>query len=174
MYSFCVDSIASSLPFRTGIPLGLGAGFKLKDKDREREKEGSQEPESILPSSSHGWTAILEDWYCHGGNSAQAIVKRHASFLSIPESLALVSDAMYDLKRRRTVNSPPERRGPYEILIKERMMGLYLAVYIHRDIKHLVRGNDCLSHFSLLNSSTFIRYVQVSCDCWLDRWKSWQ
>jgi hypothetical protein len=31
-------------------------------------------------------------------------------------------------------------KGPYQPLIKHRMMGLYLTVYIHRDIRTLVRG----------------------------------
>lgn len=30
--------------------------------------------------------------------------------------------------------------GPYELAVKERMMGIYLAVYVHRDLKHLVKG----------------------------------
>ena len=30
--------------------------------------------------------------------------------------------------------------GPYELAVKERMMGIYLAVYVHRDVKALIRG----------------------------------
>ncbi|KAI0073686.1 hypothetical protein K474DRAFT_170948 [Panus rudis PR-1116 ss-1] len=33
-------------------------------------------------------------------------------------------------------------KGPYELLVKERMMGLYLAVFVHRDVKNLVRGTS--------------------------------
>lgn len=33
-----------------------------------------------------------------------------------------------------------QRLGPYELAHKERMMGIYLAVYVHRDVRHLVRG----------------------------------
>ena len=29
--------------------------------------------------------------------------------------------------------------GPYEMLVKERLMGIYLAVFVHRDVKYLVR-----------------------------------
>lgn len=30
--------------------------------------------------------------------------------------------------------------GPYELAVKERMMGIYLAVYVHRDVKPLLKG----------------------------------
>ncbi|KAF8588898.1 DNase I-like protein [Ramaria rubella] len=30
--------------------------------------------------------------------------------------------------------------GPYELLVKERLMGIYTAVYIHRDVRSLVQG----------------------------------
>ncbi|KDQ14339.1 hypothetical protein BOTBODRAFT_32806 [Botryobasidium botryosum FD-172 SS1] len=33
-----------------------------------------------------------------------------------------------------------QKLGPYELVSKERMMGIYLAVYVHRDVRHLVRG----------------------------------
>lgn len=41
--------------------MGLGAGFKLKEK--EKEKEAIQDAESVAPTNSYGWTAILEDWF---------------------------------------------------------------------------------------------------------------
>jgi hypothetical protein len=34
----------------------------------------------------------------------------------------------------------PNRHGPYELLCKERLMGIYLAIYVHRDVKPLVRS----------------------------------
>lgn len=30
--------------------------------------------------------------------------------------------------------------GPYELAVKERMMGIYLAVYVHRDVSPLLKG----------------------------------
>jgi len=32
--------------------------------------------------------------------------------------------------------------GPYTLLVKERLLGIYLAIYIHRDLKPLVKGTD--------------------------------
>jgi hypothetical protein len=32
------------------------------------------------------------------------------------------------------------RTGPYELLVKERLMGIYMAVYVHRDVRPLVQG----------------------------------
>ncbi|KAF8484379.1 hypothetical protein JB92DRAFT_3028984 [Gautieria morchelliformis] len=31
------------------------------------------------------------------------------------------------------------RTGPYELLVKERLMGIYMAVYVHRDVRPLVQ-----------------------------------
>ena len=129
-----------------GLPLGLGAGFKLKDKDKahEKERETVQDLEPAPSAGSYGWTAILEDWYCHAG-SAHVIDKKRGfrNVPSIPGFPISVTSSVPDLKQRDAARTPPERKGPYEILIKERMMGLYLAVYVHRDIKHLVQGISC-------------------------------
>lgn len=35
--------------------------------------------------------------------------------------------------------------GPYELAAKERMMGIYLAVYVHREAKPLIRGECSVS-----------------------------
>lgn len=34
----------------------------------------------------------------------------------------------------RRVPSKDPRKGPYQLLVKERLMSIYLAIYIHRDI----------------------------------------
>jgi hypothetical protein len=152
-------SAGQECPSLSGIPLGLGAGFKLgsgekeKEKDRERDKDKDpdnveQEPpepliekrgpkveqrdEEPVPHTS-GWTSILEDYFVHGmtvvGPSARAKDKGSQSELGR-------SYSANDIKRRPKTGT----RGPYEMLVKERLMGTYLAVFVHRDAKHLVRG----------------------------------
>ena len=32
------------------------------------------------------------------------------------------------------------RTGPYELLVKERLMGIYMAIYVHRDVRPLIQG----------------------------------
>lgn len=45
----------------------------------------------------------------------------------------------------RQTEGPVTALGPYELAVKERMMGIYLAVYVHRDVKALIRGKTiCL------------------------------
>lgn len=132
-------------PSMSGIPMGLGAGFKLidreKDRDadrgeRERAKERDKDydkprsrlrdPETKDPlHEGTGWTAMIEDWLCHGSRHASPT----PSDISVPKALSA----------RVT---PKERKGPYQLLIKERMMGLYLAIYIHRELRPLVRGTS--------------------------------
>ncbi|KAJ7637593.1 inositol polyphosphate phosphatase [Mycena polygramma] len=133
-------------PSMLGIPMGLGAGFKLidreRDKDtdrgeRERAKERDKDydrPRSKIPKDEakdlpahegSGWTAMIEDWLCHGARQASPT----PSEISVP-------------KRLSAGPRPKERKGPYQLLIKERMMGLYLAIYIHRDLRPLVKGTS--------------------------------
>ncbi|KAJ7650437.1 inositol polyphosphate phosphatase [Roridomyces roridus] len=131
-------------PSLSGIPMGLGAGFKLidreKDREVEREKSKDDRPRSRLrdmykddardPPMHHdaGWTAMIEDWLCHGARHAGA--SPTLSDIGSPKPL--------------TARAPPkeQRKGPYQLLIKERMMGLYLAIYCHRDIRGFVRSTS--------------------------------
>lgn len=39
-----------------------------------------------------------------------------------------------------TSSEAQARTGPYELLVKERLMGIYMAVYVHRDVQPLVEG----------------------------------
>ncbi|KAJ7726045.1 inositol polyphosphate phosphatase [Mycena maculata] len=136
-------------PSMSGIPMGLGAGFKLidREKDRdadraEREKAKERDKDYDKPRSrlrdiykddakdppgheGSGWTAMIEDWLCHGVRQASPTT----SDISVPKPLS-------------ARGPPKERKGPYQLLIKERMMGLYLAVYIHRELRPLVSGTS--------------------------------
>lgn len=121
--------------------MGLGAGFKLKEKEKELVSPNDSEPD--LASIPYGWTAILEDWLSHAGGSnlepSPVMGNKPRKANGGPRS-----PVQPNLKRRISTKAAASQKGPYEILIKERMMGLYLAVYIHREIKHLVRGMDAI------------------------------
>jgi hypothetical protein len=205
LYSLCHScfmslSAGQECPSLSGIPLGLGAGFKLgsgdkekekekdkekdKDKDKDRDRDNDeQEPSEPLvekrgtkseqrddepvPHTS-GWTSILEDFFVHGmpvvGPSART--KDKGSHAELGRSLSTG-----DMKRRSKVGT----KGPYEILIKERMMGIYLAIFVHRDAKHLVRrvffftcyGGEVLKR-------RLSRHVQVRGHRRTHRWKGRQ
>ena len=118
-----------------GIPMAFGAGFKLNNKDNSRSRhsllpQDTEEPRRSLeadllspsvdkPHDHHhsptSWSSMLETWYCH-------------------QALATAPDPNSKLP------NDPQRTSPYELLIKERMMGLYLAVFIHRDARPFVKG----------------------------------
>lgn len=155
----------------TGIPMALGAGFKLnKEKDISRSRHSllpvdadesihrkSAEADLMSPTDKSyehhhppsSWSSVLENWYSHspaaGFNGAAA------------------SDL--NLKTSHEV----QRMGPYELLTKERMMGLYLAVFIHRDAKPLVQGRVTLLYL-LKPSDGFGRYLQICGDHRAHRW----
>ncbi|KAF5382092.1 hypothetical protein D9615_004213 [Tricholomella constricta] len=149
-------------PSLSGIPMGLGAGFKLIDKDRDKEKDRDKDREKARerdweydkPRSKHrdkdkdeasrtfknagesphegpsGWTSMIEDWLCQGSGSGVRTASPTVADVSFPKPLT----------SRQSSKEP--RKGPYQLLIKERMMGIYLAVYIHREMRPLVRGTS--------------------------------
>ncbi|GJE85589.1 EEP domain-containing protein [Phanerochaete sordida] len=97
----------------------------------------------------YGWTALLEDWYVNGsGHNDHSTSPARPSSQDghTPTGYLDDSDVPLSAKAKSTgdlsarINS--HRKGPYELLVKERMMGLYLAIFIHRDIKELVRGTS--------------------------------
>ncbi|OAX37607.1 DNase I-like protein [Rhizopogon vinicolor AM-OR11-026] len=154
-------------PSSSGIPMGLGAGFRLKEnhtkeKDREKEKGDDKEPEKLQHHSRRkdkdrdevvrgwkssddlqeelvvqqpaSWTSILEHWLCH---RSQAVPPANGDPTLTDVT---VPPKRYSLHRRVTIKE--QDKGPYVPLIKERMMGLYLAVYVHRDARDLVSGTS--------------------------------
>ncbi len=123
--------------------MGLGAGFKLVDKDREKARDGDKDDKPSAESKekerwevddndhekiASGWTQMVEDWLCHGGGSSIRAVSPSTAEISTPRPLL----------KQKSIREP--RRGPYQLLIKDRLMGIYLALYIHRDLKPLVQG----------------------------------
>lgn len=154
-------------PSSSGIPMGLGAGIKIgaADKDREKDKDKDDRdnrdpcdkihrrkdkdrdeatrnwkssddlPEQLVVHYNHsGWTSLLDHWLCHR-TQANPLVNGDP-ILRDPVS----SPKRHSLHRRVTVKDSD--KGPYVPLVKERMMGLYLSVYIHRDLRHLVEGTS--------------------------------
>jgi hypothetical protein len=123
--------------------------------------QGSRTPTASgarTPSRHHhhihhnvGWSTILQDYFSRGVGSirgARPDIKRllssqyPLSTLSSPERTRH-TPATDDKEARWTVPSEGgemPKVGPYELLAKERMMGIYLAVYVHRDIRPLVEG----------------------------------
>jgi hypothetical protein len=134
-----------------------------EDKDeRERYRDGLRELQQRLlkeqeeecnhhTQASTGWTAVLESWFCHGEPlplepGVKPVVRRKDT---PPPEILERAFSTGDIRRRPAAPATQgffvpsrERRGPYEMLVKERMMGLYLIVFVHRDARHLVQGTS--------------------------------
>lgn len=124
-------------------------------KEKEKEKE----------QHALGWSAILEDHFSRGIGSVDM-----KPALSPPEIISSTSKQVSSSGSTSSpspgrLQPPPcptrphsnsndmilkpsqggphvPRLGPYELITKERMMGLYLAVYVHRDSEELVHGHS--------------------------------
>ena len=118
-------------------------------KEKEKEKE----------SHAMGWSAILEDYFSRGissvdvrrglstpvttpSTSRQVNSSRSTSFSSTVHLQPPASPAQPGSSNKNVVSKLLPRLGPYELVTKERMMGLYLAVYVHRDSGDLVQGHS--------------------------------
>uniref|UniRef100_A0A8H8CKZ1 Inositol polyphosphate-related phosphatase domain-containing protein n=1 Tax=Psilocybe cubensis TaxID=181762 RepID=A0A8H8CKZ1_PSICU len=129
-------------PTPSGIPMGLAASFKILDKDRDKSKEFDRETERPREKERNddpkldedaeyppvGWTSMVEDYLCHCGGVTSRTGSPSTSDVGFPRPLM------------RQKSSKETRKGPYQLLIKERLMGIYMAVYIYRDLKPFVRG----------------------------------
>jgi len=164
--------------------MGLGAGLnhildrdkdKEKDKDKERDKEKDRERDKPRREKHRdkdkdeeehdapaGWTSMVEDWLCHGNASC---LRQSGS--------PTIADIGFPKPLTPRVPSKESRKGPYQLLTKERMMGIYLAVYVHRDIRPLVRGKAA-PLVPLNPSLTFFRHIAVCGHCRLDWWEGWE
>ncbi len=134
--------------------MGLGAGFKLIDKDKDKdwdkfregsepakssrqedEDDGDDTPKSRKSSDNDngnvpsGWTAMVEHWLCNGGGASITTQRCESPTSSTSGHI---------------------RKGPYTMLIKQRLMGLYIAVYIHRDVRSSVKGQSLLATLNIL------------------------
>lgn len=135
---------------------------KKKDKPKDKIEESNPTAGTKTPKYHHtvhqtvGWSSILEDYFSRGIGSIQGVKPDIMSPSTNPSVSSLVSSDRV-LPQASTSNIPgmgnkdakwklPSRAvevpkiGPYELLTKERMMGIYLALYVHRDIRPLVEG----------------------------------
>ncbi|KAH6909187.1 hypothetical protein BKA70DRAFT_1277736 [Coprinopsis sp. MPI-PUGE-AT-0042] len=110
-----------------------------KDKDKEKDKDKDQEEVPV------GWTSIVADWLCNGGNFGLVRSKstKLGSVLEVTTPKG-VKKAMSIKEKDSYFNGKDakeqKRTGPYQLLVKERLLGIYLAIYIHRDLKPFVKG----------------------------------
>lgn len=124
--------------------MGLAASFKILDKDRDKLKEVDKENERPREKDRNddtkveedaeyppvGWTSMVEDYLCNCGGSTSRTASPSTADVGFPRPLM------------RQKSSKETRKGPYQLLIKERLMGIYMAVYIYRDLKPFVRGSS--------------------------------
>jgi len=120
--------------------MGLAANFKLHESEREKlkdlekddeDEDSSKSKEDLLsegPASS--WTDMVEDWLCTGGGCLNRNMSPKVDSISPPRPLV----------KKSPLKDAKARRGPYQLLVKERLMGIYMAIYVHRDVKPFVRG----------------------------------
>lgn len=130
---------------------------------------------------------MLEEWYTHA-NAPQTnhtyslvndVVSPKPTLLDIPigderdhrsEEVILSPKAQSTGDLNVRMSAVASDRGPYELLVKERMMGLYIAVFVHRDVRSLVEGWFLLQRYFYPVVNYFCRHLEISRDCRFDWW----
>ncbi|EMD33400.1 hypothetical protein CERSUDRAFT_118002, partial [Gelatoporia subvermispora B] len=110
----------------------LGTG-----KAQEFDAQGLLTRSNTSHHAAPGWSSILEDWFCGPQPKLQSTGLALASANAVRSNLDVPTPVAPGEVEPWTATV-----GPYELLVKERMMGLYLAVFVLRDVKHLVRGTS--------------------------------
>lgn len=128
---------------------------KDKEEGHKHRKSVDDSPLPESPMSPHsGWTSAIENWLCNGSGSQST-----ANLLMTPGEArespkATKSHSTTEIPQRTA--SKEARKGPYQLLIKERMMGIYLAVYIHRDLRGSVKGRYLLTACSIYTPDAYV------------------
>lgn len=93
-----------------------------------------------IPGHHHqsGWSSVLEEWYGHGVGVAREDSPVFVQKLASPNTPVLSSTDIPNQQSRRT--------DAYELLEKDRLLGVYMAIYVRRDIRHLVQGRVGFTH----------------------------
>ncbi|KAF6759917.1 hypothetical protein DFP72DRAFT_805883 [Ephemerocybe angulata] len=135
-----------------------------RDSDRSliphgRLKEGNRSPDSnnsdvllVKPPITTrisaapppaGWSSVVEDWLCNGGTLELPKAPKTPKIVEVVGNVvtsAVPGTPRLALKRTLSIKEP--KKGPYQFLVKERLMGIYLAIYVHRDLKPLIKGTS--------------------------------
>ena len=142
------DKLANS---QTGTHLGD------KEKEREREKQKHHHHLRTPGTDGKGWTDVLTDWLANrvgeGSTSGPrmprtAPVEAEGTEEGPPTTEFVIEDegpagkegtTAAGTSRYRVVQ---EGRGTYELLVKERLLGIYLSVYVWKGCRQLVRSTS--------------------------------
>lgn len=161
--------------------MGLAANFKHKElnnhhheNDKTKNKRrASDHPRhehrqtvhhvngAIVPQTTSGWTAVLEDWFSNGVGSLNDVKPVFTDPVQGPTSSTSTSSDVYQLNHKpnlinvnweaadsrevlggtnKFLTRAFSNKGPYQLLVKDRLMGIYTAVFVHRDIYPLIKG----------------------------------
>ena len=149
-------------------------------------------PSNNAHTATSGWSWILDEWFCHGLGQkmvnmdtstaselydSQALSVENQQYAQMPSSHNLhASHTQKDKSgKKQAKEAKKDKRkdvtGPYELLTKERLMGIYIAVFIYRDLKPFVRGTPFAYsyHIGWLKTACITRHIKVISACWSDR-----
>lgn len=107
-----------------------------RNSDTQGHRQSRDNVRVLQDNSGHhhqmGWSNVLEEWYGHGSGITREDTAAIAQKPTSPDTPTLSSS--------EDASQQSYSLAPYELLEKDRLLGVYMAIYVHRDIRHLVRG----------------------------------
>jgi hypothetical protein len=141
MFSMSSESTAPTMS-RSTIPVPMSPGSSGEDKDKDKEPEKGKEDKTkdkdVKRSSSLLSTPLLRKRDSAKRLPPISIPSSHISANSLQSAVSTPSGNVPE------VGLGQKRRGagPYQFLVKERLLGLYLAIFVHKDCASWVEGYD--------------------------------
>lgn len=143
MFSVSSESTAPIMN-RAMIPMSPGSSTddkaKEREKEKEKEKELEQEKEKDKGKGVKRSSSLLKAPLLKKRDSAKGLspisIPSHISSTSLQSSASTTGTKAPEVEQKR------RGAGPYQFLVKERLLGLYLAIFVHKDCVSWVEGYD--------------------------------
>lgn len=161
-------SVASPQPRGTRPPLTIQTD-DIADKERPMLSPVRRDASGSARTKVQGWSKVCENWFCYATGPSSPDASPYISPTDrlegsdadshLSDSWAPRTHSIHRLAHQlsraslrddnqsdrsfvspQDMRQPPKRLGPYELVIKQRMMGCYSAVYVWRGCHDLVRG----------------------------------
>lgn len=108
----------------------------------EREHKSSTHSRSSEPK---GWSDMLEDWFCNrAGEAARPPPPPPAATVEVTDVEDEGTSTSTPAAKQTTPKGPviEEGQGSYQLVRKERMLGIYLSVFVWRGAAHLLESTS--------------------------------
>ena len=167
----------STSPKRLAVPLSRSPLSRaLSSQDSPSDSSSGSSPQSDIPHLSGSPPSLVLPLSASGTAPINIPGRNPNNDFSgykvgtTPDVKLEMPEIIVPMEDRRTVGG----EKCYLHLIKERLMGMYLSVYVYKGCEHLIQGESGFGSLANEPLMQVLRRGQGLCDCWSCRWPSRQ